>query len=291
MARCKANGIELEYETFGDPTAPTLLLVMGLGMQLLGWEAGLCRRLAGQGLHVVRFDNRDAGLSTGFDEAGVPDLAAVLGGDLSGVPYLIEDMAEDASALLTGLGVRAAHVVGASLGGMIVQELAIRHPEQVLSLCSIMSTTGAPGVGHPTPEAFAVLTAPPGTDRESVLERGLRAWHVLNSPAYPRTDEQLRVTLGAAYDRAARPAGSARQLAAILGSPDRTERLAALRMPAQVIHGEADPLVDVSGGRATAAAIPDARLLVVPGMGHDLPEQLWDTFVEAITANARRARG
>ena len=290
MPRCKANGIELEYETFGDPAAPTLLLVMGLGMQLLGWDPELCRRLAARGFHVIRYDNRDVGLSTGFDEAGLPDLAALFT-DPSGAPYLLEDMAEDAAGLLAGLGIGAAHVVGVSMGGMIVQELAIRHPEAVRSLCSIMSTTGAREVGQPTPAALAALTAPPGADREGAIERGLRTWRVLESPAYPHTDEQLRDTTAAAYDRANRPAGSARQLAAILGSPDRTERLRALRVPTQVIHGEADPLVDVSGGRATAAAIPDARLLLLPGMGHDLPEALWDRYVDAIVANAQRAEG
>jgi pimeloyl-ACP methyl ester carboxylesterase len=286
MPRCKANGIELEYETFGDPAAPAILLVMGLGMQLLGWEAGLCERLAAQGFSVIRYDNRDIGLSTGFDEAGVPDLAKVFSGDRTGVPYLLEDLAQDAAELLGGLGIPAAHVVGASMGGMIAQELAIRHPELVRSLCSIMSTTGAPAVGQPTPEAAAALTTPPAADREAALERGLRAWRVLESPAYPKTDEQLRATVGAAYDRANRPA---RQLGAILCSPDRTERLRALRVPAQVIHGEADPLIDASGGRATAEAIPDARLLLIPGMGHDLPEELWDSIVAAIADNARRA--
>ena len=290
MARCKANGIELEYETFGDPSAPTLLLVMGLGMQLLGWDPELCRRLADRGFHVIRYDNRDAGLSTGFDEAGVPDLAALLA-DPTGAPYLLEDLAEDAAGLLAGLGIRAAHVVGVSMGGMIVQELAIRHPDAVLSLCSIMSTTGAHDVGQPTPAALAALTAAPGADREGAIERGLRTWRVLESPAYPCTDEQLREMTAAAYDRANRPAGSARQLAAILCSPDRTERLGAVAVPTQVIHGEADPLIDVSGGKATAAAIPGARLLLLPGMGHDLPEELWDTYVDAIVANAQRAEG
>lgn len=288
MARCKANGIELEYESFGSPTAPTILLVMGLGMQLLGWDPELCGRLADRGFHVIRYDNRDIGLSTGFDEAGLPDLAALFT-DPSRAPYLLEDLAEDAAGLLAGLGIRAAHVVGVSMGGMIVQELAIRHPDAVLSLCSIMSTTGARDVGQPTPEALAALTAAPGADRAGAIERGLRAWRVLESPAYRHSDDQLRETTAAAYDRANRPAGSARQLAAILCSPDRTERLRTLDVPTQVIHGEADPLIDVSGGRATAEAVPGARLLLIPGMGHDLPEELWDTYIEAIVTNAQRA--
>jgi pimeloyl-ACP methyl ester carboxylesterase len=219
----------------------------------------------------------------------VPELVAVLSGDRKGVPYLLADLADDAAGLLAGLGIRAAHVVGVSMGGMIAQELAIRHPAAVLSLCSIMSTTGAHDVGQPTAAALAALTAPPGADRAAAIERGLLTWRVLESPAYPRTDDELRATSAAAYDRANHPAGSARQLGAILSSPDRTEQLRTLSVPTQVIHGEADPLIDVSGARATAAAVPDARLLLVPGMGHDLPEPLWDTYIEAIVANAQRA--
>jgi pimeloyl-ACP methyl ester carboxylesterase len=289
MPYCSANGIELAYDTFGDPTAPTILLVMGLGMQLLGWEPEFCEQLAERGFHVVRYDNRDIGLSTGFDQAGVPEFAAVLSGDRTGVPYLLEDLAEDAAGLLAGLGVEAAHVVGVSMGGMIAQELAIRRPERVLSLCSIMSSTGSYAVGQPTPEAAAALTAPPGVDRDGALARGLRTWQVLQSPAYPKTDEEHLASLAAAYDRAYRPAASARQLGAILASPDRTEQLRTLKVPTQVIHGEADPLIDAGGGRATAEAIPDARLLLIPGMGHDMPEQLWDTYIDAIVANTRRA--
>lgn len=289
MARCKANGIELEYETFGSPTAPAILLVMGLGMQLLGWESEFCDRLADRGFHVIRYDNRDMGLSTGFDDARVPDLAAVFSGDRGSVPYLLPDLAEDAAGLLAGLGIRAAHVVGASMGGMIAQELAIRHPELVLSLCSIMSTTGSPAVGQPTPAALAALTAAPGTDRAAAIERGVSTWRVLESPAYPRPDDRLRATVAAAYDRAYRPAGAARQLAAIVCAADRTGPLGRLSVPALVIHGEADPLIDVSGGRATAAAIADSRLMLVPGMGHDLPEELWDDFQDAIAANVQRA--
>jgi pimeloyl-ACP methyl ester carboxylesterase len=262
---------------------------MGLGMQLLGWEPEFCEQLAERGFHVVRYDNRDIGLSTGFDEAGVPDIAAVIGGDRTGVPYLLEDLADDADGLLAGLGVDAAHVVGVSMGGMIVQELAIRHPERVRSLCSIMSTTGSYSVGQPTPEALAALTAPPGVDRDSALARGLRTWQILQSPAYPKTDEEHLATLAAAYDRAYHPAGSARQLGAILASADRTDRLRKLDVPTQVIHGEADPLIDASGGRATAEAIPGARLMLVPGMGHDMPEQLWGAYIDAIVENARRA--
>jgi len=288
VARCESNGIELEYETFGSATAPTILLVMGLGMQLLGWDPELCRRLADRGFQVIRYDNRDVGLSSDFDHAGLPDLAALFA-DPGRAPYLLADMAEDAAGLLAGLGIPAAHVVGASMGGMIAQELAIRHPDLVLSLCSIMSTTGARDVGRPTTAALAALTAPAGADRAGAIARAVRTWRVLESPAYPRSDEQLRAAAASAYDRANHPAGSGRQLAAIVCSPDRTEQLRTLAVPTQVIHGDADPLVDVSGGRATAEAIRGARLLLLPGMGHDLPEELWETFIDAIVANAQRA--
>lgn len=289
MPRCHANGIEIEYDTFGSPDDPAMLLIMGLSMQLTGWEPGLCARLAEHGFHVVRFDNRDVGLSTHFDTAPVPDPFAVLGGDRSQVAYVLADMADDAAGLLTALGVEAAHVVGVSMGGMIVQELLLRHPERLLTACSVMATTGAPDVGQPSPAAAAVLVAPPVKSREEAIERGVQVWRVLESPAYPRAESVLREQEGAFYDRDYDPAGSVRQLGAILASPDRTERLRSVATPTLVIHGEADPLVDVSGGRATAAAIPDAMLRTYPGMGHDLPPELWESYVDEIVANTKRA--
>ena len=289
MPRCHANGIEIEYETFGSPSDPTLLLIMGLSMQLTGWEPGLCELLADQGFHVIRFDNRDAGLSTHFDDAPVPSLEAILIGDTSEVTYLLADMADDAAALLTALDIPAAHVVGASMGGMIVQELLMRHPDKLLSACSIMSTTGSADVGHPSPEAAAALLTPPPTTRDEVIERGVLTWRIFQSPAYPMADEKIRTQQAANYDRAFNPAGSVRQLAAILSSPERTTGLKDATTPTLIIHGEADPLVNVTGGRATAAAIPDAILRTYPGMGHDLPPELWGSFVEEIAANAARA--
>ena len=290
LPSCHANGIEIEYDTFGSPTDPAMLLVMGLSMQLTGWEPEFCERLAERGFYVIRFDNRDMGLSTYFDEAPVPDLGAVLGGDNSQVTYLLADLADDAAGLLTALGINAAHVVGVSMGGMIVQELLLRHPDQLLSACSIMSTTGAADVGQPSPKAAAALLTPAPTNREEAIAKGMASWRVFQSPAYPHTDEYLLEQEAAFYDRAFHPAGSARQLAAILASPDRTAGLKAVSTPTLVIHGEADPLINVSGGRATAAAIPDAELRTYPGMGHDLPPQLWDTYVDEITANAARAK-
>lgn len=289
MPRCHANGIEIEYDTFGSSADPALLLVMGLSMQMTGWDPELCERLADHGFYVIRFDNRDIGLSTHLDDAPVPDPFKVLGGDTSQVTYRLCDMADDTAALLSALDVAAAHVVGVSMGGMIVQELLLRHPERLLTACSVMSTTGAADVGMPHPEAGAALASPPVADREAAIERGVQIWRVLQSPGYPRSDDELRAMEAAFYDRDHNPAGSVRQLAAILASPDRTEGLRSVSVPTLVIHGEADPLIDVSGGKATAAAIPGAQLRIYPGMGHDLPPELWDELVDEIIANTKRS--
>jgi pimeloyl-ACP methyl ester carboxylesterase len=289
LPRCVANGIEIEYESFGSPTNPAMLLVMGLGMQLTGWDPELCALLAKQGFHVIRFDNRDIGLSTHLDDAPVPDPLAVLGGDTSGVPYLLADMADDAAGLLTSLGISGAHVVGASMGGMIVQELLLRHPELVLSACSIMSTTGARDVGQPSAEAAAALIAPRAASREEAIKRGVQVWRILESPAYPQPESVLWEQEAARYNRSFYQDGPARQLAAILASPDRTPGLADVIAPTVVIHGDADPLINVSGGKATAAAVPDAELKIYPGMGHDLPPELWGSYIEAIVTNTQRA--
>jgi len=289
LPRRHANGIEIEYDTFGSPTDPALLLIMGLSMQLTGWEPEFCELLAERGFHVIRFDNRDMGLTTHFDEAPVPNVQSVLLGDHSDVTYLLADLADDAAGLLEALEIERAHVVGVSMGGMIVQELLLRHPDRLLSACSIMSTTGAADVGQPSPEAVTVLLTPSATNREEAIERGVASWRVFQSPAYPRTEEYLREVEAGYYDRGFHPAGSARQLAAILASPDRTPGLKGVTTPTLVIHGEADPLINISGGRATAAAIPDSVLRTYPGMGHDLPPELWDSFVDEITKNAARA--
>lgn len=289
MPRCQANGIEIEYDTFGSPADPALLLVHGLSMQLTGWETDFCEQLAGRGFHVIRYDNRDVGLSTHFDGASAPDLGALLSGDTSGVPYLLADMADDAAGLLDALGIRAAHVMGVSMGGMILQEILLRHPERVLSACSIMSTTGAPDVGQPTPEAAAALMSPPAASREDAIARAVATWRVIESPAYPMADEALWEMEAGFYDRCYYPEGVGRQLAAIIASPDRTPGLKGVQAPTVVIHGDSDRLIDISGGRATAAAIPDSRLVLYPGMGHDLPRELWDVVIEEIAVNARRA--
>nr|WP_277349985.1 alpha/beta hydrolase [Nonomuraea sp. FMUSA5-5] len=252
-----------------------MLLVMGLGAQLVQWDEEFCELLAEQGHHVVRFDNRDAGLSTHFHDHGVPAMGAA-------PPYLLDDLADDTAGLMDVLGWPAAHVVGASMGGMIAQTLAIRHPGRVLTLTSIMSTPG-PSVAPPTEAAAAVLMGRPAEGREAVLEQAVRTWSVIGSPGYELDHERIKAMAGLAYDRCFDPAGTARQLAAIMGSGDRTALLAQVKVSALVLHGEADPLIPVAGGRATAAAIPGARLVTYPGMGHDLPRELWPSFVAEIT--------
>ncbi len=284
MHTTRVGEIDLAYETFGSPQDIPLLLVMGLATQMIGWPDEFCRMLAGRGLYVVRFDNRDVGLSTHLDDAGAPDVLAVMGGDHSRVAYRLADMAEDTAGLLDALGLDGAHLVGASMGGMIAQTLAIRHPERVRSLTSIMSTTGDPAVGAPAEAALGALLAPPATDRESAVQRAVDTYRVIGSPGFEFDEHGLRERAGLSFDRAYNPAGVARQLAAILASPDRTADLARVAVPTLVVHGEQDALIDVSGGRATAAAIPGAELLVVDGMGHDLPRAVWPELVDRITA-------
>ncbi|MEU6725735.1 alpha/beta fold hydrolase [Nonomuraea wenchangensis] len=273
--RVAANGIDIAYESFGAPGGRPLLLIMGLGAQLIHWDEGLCELLAEQGHHVVRFDNRDAGLSTHFGEAGVP-------GPGTAPPYLLDDMADDTAGLMDALGWPQAHIVGASMGGMIAQTLAIRHPERVLTLTSIMSTPG-PEVAPPTAEAAAILMARPPADRDGVLEQAVRTWSVIGSPGYELDHERITTLAGLAYDRCFDPAGTGRQLAAIMASGSRVEALGRLDVPTLVVHGEADQLVPLAGGQATAAAIPGARLVTYPGMGHDLPRALWPDLVAEIT--------
>jgi pimeloyl-ACP methyl ester carboxylesterase len=290
MPSLRANGMDLEYETIGNAEDPPLLLVMGLGAQMIVWDDEFCRMLADRGFHVIRYDNRDCGLSTKIESAEI-DFAQALGPALSGgevdAPYLLSDMAADAAALLDALDIPAAHVVGASMGGMIAQALAIEHPEKVLTLTSIMSTTGDREVGQPTPEAMQVLLAPAAQDRESAIEQSVKASRVISSPEH-FDEAKARERAGAGYDRCFYPAGIGRQLLAILASGDRTGALRKLDVPALVVHGAVDPLVTISGGRATADAIPGAELLVIDGMGHDLPPMSWPRVVDAICELAGR---
>jgi pimeloyl-ACP methyl ester carboxylesterase len=281
MASTTANGITIEYETTGDPADPSLLMIMGLGAQLIAWEDDFVAALAARGFHVIRYDNRDVGLSTWFDEEGVPDLAAAMAGDARPV-YEVEDMAHDAEGLLEALGVESAHVFGVSMGGMIAQSLAIEHPSRVRTLTSVMSTTGDLSVGAPHPDALEVLLVPPPADREEAVTTALTTWRVIGSPGFPFHEERICARAGAAYDRAFHPEGVARQLVGIVASPDRTPGLTGLEVPTLVIHGEDDCLVDPSGGKATADAVPGASLWMVPGMGHDLPPELFEQVADRV---------
>ena len=291
MSRTPANAqqVELEYDSFGDPAHPTLLLVMGLGAQMILWREELCELLASRGFHVVRFDNRDAGLSTFLDPAAQPDIRAILQGDPSSAPYLLGDMALDALSVLDAIGVERAHLVGVSMGGMIVQQLATDHPERVLSLCSVMSRPGDRVSGNATPEVGALLLRPRPTDREEAIEAAIRSSVAIGSPGYPDDPAELRERVTVIYERNHRPDGYGRQLAAILASPDRTAALGGVTVPTLVVHGADDPLIDRSGGEATAKAVPGAELLIFSGMGHNLPEPLWQPFADAVTANAAKA--
>jgi pimeloyl-ACP methyl ester carboxylesterase len=282
-----APGLDLAYETFGRPGDPALLLVMGLGAQLIAWPDAFCQALAGRGRYVIRYDNRDCGLSTGFDDHPV-DLesfvAAVGAGDFERArtmaPYSLLDLARDGIGLLTALGIERAHVVGSSMGGAIAQTMAIAFPDRVLSLTSMMSTTGEPEVGRSTPAAQEVLFAPRPADRAGYVASAEREL-VWASRRYPDADG-LRDLAARGYDRAYRPSGIARQIAAMVLGGSRADGLRSLRMPALVIHGEDDTLIDPSGGRRTAELIPGARLLLVPDMGHDRPRPLWGLLVDAI---------
>ena len=295
MPRTQANGIEIEYETFGNEADPAVLLVMGLGAQLTLWPIELVDALVAKGFRVIRYDNRDIGLSTKFDEAGVPDIAAVTMARIQGrkpeVPYTLDDMAADGVALLDALGIARAHVVGASMGGMIAQLIAATYPERVLTLTSIMSTTGNPAVPPAKPEAMAVLMQrPSGTDEETMVEFGTTAARTIGSPGYPFDEERARDRVRRDYRRSFSPTGFARQMAAIVAGGDRREALKSITAPTLVIHGDGDPLVPVEGGRDTAASIAGAELKVIPGMGHDLPLALVDEIAEAIAGVAAKAK-
>lgn len=284
----EANGITLAYQTFGDPDDRPLLLIMGLATQMLGWHEEFCGLLVDEGFYVIRFDNRDIGLSTHLRDAGMPNLQKLFTEPRSTAAYTLEDMADDTAGLLDALGIEAADVVGASMGGMIAQVLAARHPERVRSLTSIMSTP-SPAIGPPTREATAVLLAPAARSRDEAIERAVSTYQVIGSPGYPMDEQRLRLTAGIAHDRAFDPAGVVRQLAAIHASGDRTELIRGVTAPTVVLHGVDDPLVQVAGGEATASAIAGAKLVTYPGMGHDTPRELWPDLVREIVEVTRRA--
>jgi pimeloyl-ACP methyl ester carboxylesterase len=290
LGRVAANGIELAYETFGDPAAPPVVLIMGLATQMIAWDEQFCALLAELGFRVVRFDNRDIGRSTKISSAGVPSWVDMMLGRRASAPYLLGDMARDTVGLMDHLGIDSAHVVGASMGGMVAQTMAIEHPRRIRSMVSIMSSTGGRRAGLPSLKAFGVLFGKPPRRRQEAVERAVNVFRVIGSPGYPFEERRVREIAGRSFDRGHSAAGVARQLHAITASGDRTGALHGVRVPTTVIHGDHDVLVRPAAGRATARAIPGARLRMIEGMGHDLPQQLWPTFVEEISATAGRAR-
>jgi pimeloyl-ACP methyl ester carboxylesterase len=296
MANVEANGIQIEYETFGEPDSPALLLIIGLAGQLIDWDEELCRQLAQRGHHVIRFDNRDAGLSSKIEEAGVPVIMqmieALMQGKTIHPPYTIEDMAADAAGLLDAIGIEKAHICGMSMGGMIAQAMALNYPERVLSLISIYSRTGDPEEPQPQPEAMELLLTRPSEEREAYIRYFVKFFHAISGPAFPYDDEWLRKFVARAYERAYCPQGVARQLAAVLAQKNRKPALRSLNTPTLVIHGSADPLVPVACGRNTAAAIPGADLMIIDGMGHDLPHGgAWPQIIDAIVDHTRKVDG
>jgi len=283
------NGsVDIYYETFGDPTHPALLMINGLGSQCINYRTEWCERFVARGFFTIRFDNRDVGLSTKFEDVN-PDMGAVMealrDGKEPNVAYRLGDMATDALAVLDELGIERAHVMGVSMGGMIVQQLAIDHPERLASMISVMSTTGDPDVGQASPEAFAILTGPPATDRDSAIARNLEGNRTFGSPGHYDAD-RLAQMAGETFDRAFHPAGVARQMIGVMASGSRSEGLRRVTVPALVMHGDADTLIDISGGRRTAECIPGARFEVLEGMGHDYPPAYWDRWIGLVADHA-----
>ncbi|WP_189545395.1 alpha/beta fold hydrolase [Streptomyces gelaticus] len=283
-------GVFIEYETFGDPSDPAVLLVTGFGAQLIAWHEDFCRALAERGRHVIRYDNRDCGLSTKFDDHPVDVdrfTSAVSSGDISSAlamaPYTLQDMADDGLGLLTALGIERAHVVGSSMGGVIAQTMAISHPARVLTLTSMMSSTGEPEYGRSSPEAQAVLLSPKPADREGYIAAAEKDL-VWGSKRYGSA-ALLRGLAAESYDRAYYPAGSGRQLAAVILSGSRADALRELRVPTLVIHGLDDILTDPSGGRRTAQLVPGAKLLLIADMGHDRPREVWGEIIDALVSH------
>jgi pimeloyl-ACP methyl ester carboxylesterase len=286
MPRARVNDIELEYDTFGNPTDAPLLLIMGLGAQMILWEEEFCEQLAARGFFVIRFDNRDIGLSTKLDAAGMPDISAAMqtlmqGGQVA-APYTLDDMADDAVGLLDVLGIERAHVVGASMGGMIAQRMAIHFPERVRSLTSIMSSTGNPALPPGDPKVLSLLNAPRPTDPESAIEFGVGVWRALHGPGFAFDEARVRKLVIESARRSTHLLGQPRQLLAILADGDRREALRQLRVPALVIHGNADPLVPLAAGKDTAENISGARLFTIDGMGHELCEGAWPRLIDEI---------
>ncbi len=294
MARAQANGIHLEYDVAGSPSDETILLIMGLGAQMIAWPREFVDALVAKGYRAVWYDNRDVGLSHKFDEAGPADMGAIMQALASGTrpssAYLVDDMAADAAGLLDALGIEKAHIVGASMGGMIAQMVAANHPEKTLSLTSIMSSTGNRSLPPAKPEAMAVLMTPAAQDFDTRIENAIKSQKVIGSPGYPADEKRLRQNAIASQTRMYYPAGFSRQMAAIMASGDRREALKKITAPTTVLHGADDPLVPLEGGKDTVANIAGAELVVIPGMGHDLPLALVDRIADIVDKAAKRAK-
>jgi pimeloyl-ACP methyl ester carboxylesterase len=293
MPRAEANGIEIEYESMG--TGEPLLLVMGIGAQLVMWPDGFCRMLADRGFRVIRFDNRDVGLSSKLHDARAPALRTMLLRGIMGLrveaPYTLSDMADDTAGLLDALDIDRAHVVGVSLGGMIAQTMAIVHPTRLRTLVSIMSHTGSFWRAPASPRALRVLLSPPPRDAAEAGQRYLEFLRATGSRGFPIDESAARARAARAFERCTYPRGFIRQLAALVATGDRTAALRFVRTPTLVVHGTDDALIPPSGGKATARAIPGARLRLIQGMGHDLPEGAWPVLADAIAEHARQSRG
>jgi pimeloyl-ACP methyl ester carboxylesterase len=290
-AVAESNGINLTYDTFGDADASPIVLIMGLAAQMIAWDDDFCIELAARGHRVIRFDNRDIGLSTRLDHLGLPNVVALLHDQMQGkpvsAPYTLSDMAADVVGLLNALDIKSAHVVGASMGGAIAQTLAIEHPQRLRTMTTIMSTSGAPGLPPPKPEALQLLLTPTPTEQAAYYQRFLQTWKVLRGPGFPLDEARDLERAAQTFVRGLNPAGVARQLAAILASGSRGEALRAVRVPTLVIHGDADPLVPVECGIDVAERVPGAKRLIVKGMGHALPIPMWPQIIDAIAAHAR----
>jgi pimeloyl-ACP methyl ester carboxylesterase len=297
LPKITANGIEIEYESFGAASAEAMLLISGLGTQMLRWDAPFCEMLAARGYRVIRFDNRDAGLSTQFAHAPIPDLAALTGamarGEHPQVPYTLHDMADDTLGLMDALGIERAHLVGRSMGGMIAQLLASEYPQRTLSLTAIMSSTGSPALPPPTPAAMAMLMKRPPNpfqDEDGYLAHSAALARAIGSPGYPLDAAAQRKLAQSELKRAYHPAGFGRQIAAIAATGDLRPRLGSITCPTLVVHGAEDPLVPPSCGKDIAQNVRDAALMIVEGMGHEVPAPLYETVADAIVRNARRPR-
>jgi pimeloyl-ACP methyl ester carboxylesterase len=284
------RGVTLCYESFGDEDDTPILLIMGLATQMIAWHEEFCMELAERGFHVVRFDNRDIGRSTHFDFRP-PTLRQMLSRRLGPQQYTLSDMAEDSVGLLRELEIAPAHIVGVSMGGMIGQVLAAEHPEAVRSLTSIMSTTGSRWRGQPAVSVYRYLLRPPPRDRESYIQRSAEVFGLVGSTGFERDEQYVRERAGRSYDRGFDVRAGGRQLGAIIASGDRTRTLETIRAPTLVIHGTVDKMIRPSGGRATAKAIPGARLKMIEGMGHDLPRGAWPQIIDAVSEHARAADG